>query len=103
MASTIHPTQPGWAPGPWTAVDLRSQKNGQIRIDSYRDGYYEHVANVLARSRHAEGNARLIAAAPELRELLEYVYALWRKDHDGAYIPSVDEILERTAASGEIR
>lgn len=57
--------------GPWKAVDLRHQKNGQIRIWTPES----HIANVLAYNDNCEANASLITKAPELlkigRELIE--------------------------------
>ncbi len=53
----------GYSAAPWKAVDLRHQKNGQIRIFGNRTSY---IANVLARVPEVKANARLIEDAPRL-------------------------------------
>jgi hypothetical protein len=50
--------------GPWNAVDLRHQKNGQVRIFAERRGDFGHIANVLASNDRCATNAALIANAP---------------------------------------
>jgi hypothetical protein len=48
-------------PGPWEAVDLRHQKNGQIRILPLRGGWI--IANVLAKGDNADADTEMIVAA----------------------------------------
>lgn len=50
-------------PTPWRTVDLRHQKNGQIRLigESFSDGSY--IANILAANTRATANARFIVRA----------------------------------------
>ena len=66
---------------PWKLIDLRHQKNGQIRVESEVD--YHHVCNVIARTPGAEANARLIAAAPDLLEALDRIANGLEDEHDG--------------------
>jgi hypothetical protein len=67
QARAASPDQQKHTPGPWRVVDLRHQQRGQILIMNP----LVDVANVLARNPDAEANARLIAAAPDLRAALE--------------------------------
>lgn len=59
--------------GPFRIIDLRHQKNGQLRIisEAYPLEGTNEIANVIARNVNAEANARLFSAAPELLEAIK--------------------------------
>lgn len=54
---------------PWRAVDLRHQQRGNIRIVADAAPFHT-IANVLASGDNAAADARLIATAPEMLEML---------------------------------
>jgi len=73
-------------PGPWKVVDLRYQKNGQIRLFSESLGHHRLIANILATGENPAGDANLIAAAPDLLEALELAARIIEgEDLDGKY------------------
>lgn len=76
-------------PGPWKMNDLRHQRAGKIKIEhdcavSGQYGLTSHVANVMSRSECADGNANLIAAAPELLEACEALLRALPSEFNGS-------------------
>ena len=63
------------SPGPWNynVGPGEDDVNGERIVVT--DKHYNQVANVFPWAHHGEANARLIAAAPELLEALEELYA----------------------------
>ena len=60
-------------PGPWKVIEL----DGDLYINPKREsGEYWPIARILPSNRGQEGNARLIASAPEMLELLRCVESL---------------------------
>lgn len=79
-------------PGPWTARNLQAEtyKSSACRELGRQKGFYicgpkdasDFVADVFFSSHdlgEAEANARLIAAAPDLLEACELMYAAWKE------------------------
>ena len=83
-------------PGPWHATDCRHQKNGQVRIfPNERTVCGGNIANVLASNRCCQGNAQLIAEAPELLGILKQLC------HDlEEYIPALKNLPPHLTAAG---
>jgi hypothetical protein len=61
-------TAPQFTPGPWHVVGRAEEYN--LAVCAPRPGNEDRLDSVLG-DEHAEANARLIAAAPELYEALE--------------------------------
>ena len=61
-------------PGPWTACDNNGYSIWRITAPKYRaESASRTIAEVVGDSAETENNARLIAAAPEMFELLSDV------------------------------
>lgn len=64
-----------YTPGPW-AVEGWDAKTAQINVTAADgDGFSLYIAGAIAGLAEQEENARLIAAAPELLELLQEIVA----------------------------
>lgn len=73
-------------PGPWTACDNNGYSIWRITSHQYRaESASRTVAEVVGDSAETESNARLIAAAPEMYELIECLsqsYDYSKSSHD---------------------
>jgi hypothetical protein len=63
-------TAPQFTPGPWHVVGRAEEYN--LAVCAPRPGNEDRLDSVLG-DEHAEANARLIAAAPELYEVVDHL------------------------------
>ena len=88
-------------PGPWIAAEWDGQGGRLIHQDG---GDFMHVANVPAWKDHpresmGSANARLIAAAPEMLDMLDEILNRGaRMDPISGTITPIPEVMERARA-----
>ena len=91
-------------PGPWEAdtadfpIIIRNLHEGEPDVVVARIDEHDAVA-----SDRAEANARLIAAAPEMRELLAHVFSLWAAPNgDGHAVVDHDALTKLQDAANTL-
>lgn len=93
-------------PGPWTACDNNGYSIWRITSPQYRaNSASRTVAEVVGDSAETEANARLIAFAPEMFELLyktrNHIDKSCRECESKAIVPEIDALLDKIEGGGE--
>lgn len=85
-------------PGPWKACDNNGYSIWRITSHQYRaESASRTVAEVVGDSAETEANARLIAAAPEMYELIQQVADLQNPRFDDAAYNELVTEMDRLA------
>lgn len=87
-------------PGPWIACDNNGYSIWRVTSPEYRaESASRTVAEVVGDSAETEANAHLIAAAPEMYELLcevrNHIDKTCRECESKAIVPKIDALMDK--------
>ena len=92
-------------PGPWTACDNNGYSIWRITAAKYRaESESRTIAEVVGDSAETEANARLIAAATEMIDLLYrirgHIDSTCHECESKAIVPEIDALIDKIEGGG---